>query len=115
VRSDQNPEKTFKILDMLSLNPPTRPTTQTPPNAVMNMGKMGIIISLLKSFRKLTMPNKSIFVLTPFRYLFLFIVHETLSLKKEKVCAKRKKYTSFPKCQMQIGNAKSLSIMPYTL
>jgi len=43
----------------------------------MNIGKIGIIISLLKSFRKLTTPNKSTFALIPFRYLFLFIVYYT--------------------------------------
>jgi len=47
----------------------------------MNIGKIGANISLLKSFRKLTTPNKSIFALIPFRYLFFIY---TLPVLKEK-------------------------------
>jgi len=55
------PKITFRRLERLSLRPPTTPTTKPPPpRERRNIGRMGIIISLLKSLRKLVRPRSSI-------------------------------------------------------
>jgi len=58
------PKITFRRLERLSLRPPTTPTTKPPPpRERRNIGRMGIIISLLKSLRKLVKPRSSTFLL----------------------------------------------------
>src|SRR4030042_997378 len=59
VLSDQYPQKTFRIFEMPSRKPPTRPITLPPaPSDSRNIGRIGIIISLLRSLRKLTALSK---------------------------------------------------------
>jgi len=54
---------------MLSLNPPANPIANpAPPSDLINIGRIGIIISLLTSFKKLTIPSRSILTPSPFRY-----------------------------------------------
>lgn len=58
---------------MLSRIPPIRPMIiPVPPREAMNKGRIGMIISLLASLRKLTIPKRMIFIPTPLKAV-LFI------------------------------------------
>ena len=57
--SDQYPEKTFKMPEILSPRPPISPTAiPAPPKDAINKGIIAKIISLETSFMKLTRPKR---------------------------------------------------------
>ena len=84
VRSDQYPENTFSMLEMLSPRPPVRPTMKAvPPSDVMYMGRMETIISLLRSVSRLTIPSRRMLAPMPAKSRFLMVLCRSIDCRIE--------------------------------